>query len=229
MQPDNPQSTDHTTHYKQVLRDIVDMATDMACLAHKQAHHEATASTATLPPSRPIHTPFPNPAEAFDRIARTIRRTILLAEKLDQPSTNHTTSNRIAARKRILRDVEDAIQRNAKPQDRKALGAELLDRLDAPDLEDDLDTLSIDDIITDICHDLRVVHPYAANWKRRTPTDAATLRTRAAAIPETWTTPPRPRSPLPPRPKPPNPEPAAHRDDPSQILAEYARIIRDTG
>ena len=215
---------DDATHYKRVLRELVDRASDMARLIHEQTIRQAEAASAALPPP-PAPNPFPDPAGAFDRTARTIRRTILLAQKLDEPPK---LTNRTAARKRILREVEDVIQRNAKPADRPSLQTELLDRLDSQDLEDDIDIRPLDDIITDIVHDLRVACPYATNWKRRTPQEVEALRIRAAAIPKTWSQPSRPPAPLPKRPKPPNPSLAAHHEDPAQILAEYARI-KDTG
>ena len=228
MSPAEPQPQDNTAHYQQVLRGLVDMANDIARLLHQQTLRQAEAANAALPPP-PATTPFPDPAASFDRIARTIRRTILLAQRLDQKLDQPPArTNRTAARKRILREVEDVIQRNAKPAERPSLNAELLDRLDAPDLEDDIDIRPLDDIIDDIVHDLRVTGAYARNWKRRTPAEVETLRIRAAGIPQTWSHPAHPPTPLPKRPKPPRPDLPSYRDSPAQILAEYNRI-NDTG
>ena len=225
MHPTPTPTPENPSYYSFVLQDLVQMAHDMARLVHAQAHRQAEAASAALPPPPPATPPFPDPAIAFDRIARTIRRTILLAQKLEeQPKL----ANRTAARKRILREVEDVFQRNAKPADRPSLQTELLDRLDSPDLEDDIDIRPLDDIIDDIVHDLRVASPYATNWKRRTPADVETLRTRAATLPQTWSQPGQPPAPLPKRRAPPKPNLPAHRDGPAQILAEYARI-KDTG
>ena len=177
-------------HYDQVLRDLVDMATDIARIIHTQITTRQQAATAALPSTpTPANDQFPDPTLAFDRISRCIRRTILLAKKLPglgkEPQADNTL-RRIATRKRILRKVEDVIQRNAKPQELDSLQAELRERLDSPDLEDDIDHRPLPDIVADICRDLRVAIPYANNYKRRTPAHVADLRDQAAALPESW-------------------------------------------
>ena len=191
MQP----ATNHDAHYDQVLRDLVDMATDIARTIHAQITTRQQDAKAALPPTpSPANDQFPDPTLAFDRISRCIRRTILLAKKLPglgdglgrEPNAENPTLRRIAARKRILRNVEDVIQRNARPEHLDPLHAELRERLDSPDLEDDIDHRPIQDIVADICRDLRVAIPYANNYKRRTPAQVADLRSKAAALPETW-------------------------------------------
>ena len=150
---------------------------------------------AALPPTpSPANDQFPDPTLAFDRITRTIRRTILLAKKLPSlgfdlgraQNPENPTLRRIADRKRIIRQVEDLIQRNAEPHEQESLQAEFRERLDSPDLEDDIDHRPIPDIVLDICRDLRVLIPYAPNYKRRTPDQVETLRAQAAAIPASW-------------------------------------------
>ena len=71
------------------------------------------------------------------------------------------------ARKRILREVEDAIQRTEKSPNQDSLNAEFLDRLDAPDLIDDIATRPIPEIIADICRDLGLGNrgAYARDYK----------------------------------------------------------------
>ena len=191
--PTTPPS-DNDAHYDEVLRELVDMATDIARIVHTQIIRHQQAATAALPPTtKPANDQFPDSTLAFDRIARTIRRTVLLAKKLPEigaslrhPTPENPTLRRIAARKRILRNVEDVVQRNAKPHDLDTLPAELRERLDSPDLEDDIDHRPIADIVADICRDLRVAIPFAPNYKRRTPAQVETLRAQAAAIPDTW-------------------------------------------
>ena len=220
-----------TEHYKRVLRGLVDMANDMAQLIHQQTRRQTEAANAAIPP--PTNNPFQDPAASFDRLARTIRRTILLAHKLGEMKPSHTppqpNNHRIAVRKRILREVEDVIQLNAKPDDRPSLQAELLDRLDAPDLQDDIDTRPIDDIIDDVCRDLRVAVPYACNWKRRTPQEVETLCRQAATLPATWTTPPPSAAPDLNRRRPRKPTLPPRHDTLATVLAEYASVRRDTG
>ena len=220
MQPDPTQ--DGIAYYKAILHDLIDMGASLARIVHDDAKRQAEANAAALPPIAAANDRLPDSTIAFDRIARTVRRTVLLAQKLGEPPRAGQHQHRIATRKRILRAVEDTIDREAKPADRGALRAELLDRLDSPDLEDDIDTRPLEAIVLDICRDLQVEFPANA-WKRRTPADIAALRTTAAALPPAWNTPawnypsrelpqpgtPQHRIPDPgPNPPPPNPPPS---------------------
>ena len=72
------------------------------------------------------------------------------------------------------------IQQEFDGTDAEALRSELVERLDSPDLDDDIENRPIADIIKDICHDLgldtwRGNHP----WERRTPEDIKILCARA--------------------------------------------------
>ena len=204
--------------YRQVLHELIDMGAGLARLLHQQATSQAAQLTAApaapqppAPQPEPPATPTPNLlisiAAAFDRIARAVRRSIALARSLDAlaPPARDPAQHRAAARRRILREVEDTIQRTAPgsanatpahaaldgfgtdaadPNDvsAAALTAELHDRLDTPDLNDDLSSRPVADIITEICRDLGLATPLGAHpWKRRTPNDLEQLRARAAA------------------------------------------------
>ena len=153
---------------------------------------------------------LPDLAAAFDSISRTVRRCIMLAQSLDTPkqpartpSPSHTAApDRTAARKRILRAVEDTLGRQDYDDSYRvcdpteALHAELLDLMDAPDLDRDIESRPIDDIIKDILRDLGLAAlPGTRPWKRRTPADIALLNARAAA-------PSRPAGSTPPRTRP---------------------------
>ncbi len=209
LQAPGLQATD-AQYYRQVLHDLIDMGTGLARLLHQQASVQAAQWTPT--PAAP-QAPAPQPAlpatpdalisdtlisiaAAFDRIARAVRRSIALARSLADPvpPTRNPAQHRAAARKRILREVEDTIQRtspgpdNAAPVDAdankastQALTAELHDRLDTSDLDDDISHRSVADIITEICRDLGLAALPGTNpWKRRTPADLEQLRARAA-------------------------------------------------
>ncbi len=80
--------------------------------------------------------------------------------------------------------MEDAIEARRGPKtatDTAILYNELHERLDDADFERDLRTRPIDDIIEELARDLGVAYQSRAFiWKRRTPTDIATLRARAA-------------------------------------------------
>ncbi len=205
--------------YHQVLHDLINMGTDLARLLHGQAAAQAAQQAAQQATGQPAPPPAPDAlisiAAAFDRIARAVRRSIALARSLDaiQPA-NDPAQHRAAARKRILRAVEDSIQRTAQDDgpgsaEAEALAAELHDRLDAPDLDDDIGSRPVADIITEICRDLGLAAlPGTTPWKRRTPADIEQLCARAAAASR-----PRPQNPLQgasqPPPGPPSPGPAA--------------------
>ncbi len=158
-------------------------------------------------------------ATAHERVSRAVRRTIGLARRLNDPATPHSPQHRAAARKRIIREVEDAIQRQAtRPTDAECLQSELEDRLDGPDLDDDIDARPVPEIIADICRDLGLAEgrPSGHPWKRRTPGDIASLCARAARPPA--------KPEVTPSAAPPDPiEPAA---DPERIFRLAATPIR---
>ena len=181
--PNDPGHQAANTHaHLQVLNDLIEMGADLARLLHTQAKAQA----ATKPPST-----APAALEtliaittAFDRIARSVRRSITLARILAQPPppAKDPAAHRTATRKRIIREVEDAIGRNTDTPDPAGLTAELYDRLDTPDLDDGLASRPTADIITEICRDLGLAAlPGTQPWRRRTPADLQDLATRAAA------------------------------------------------
>ncbi len=198
--------------YRQVLHELIEIGTDLARIVHRQA--------TPAPNSEPAAAPAPDPTIAFDRIARTLRRTIALARKLTDPApprpAEQSSERRRIARKQIIREVEDTIQREAKgDKDRtEALNAELYERLETIDCDDDIDNLPIAEIIAAIRRDLGLAHlPGTHPWKRRTPADVRDLCARAAGpstpqprtaqprMAQPSTGPPRPLSAPPPRPR----------------------------
>ncbi len=63
------------------------MGTDLAEAVHRQALAEPAATPQTQPEQEPAApTPTPTQAISFDRLARTVRRTIALARKLSEPA-----------------------------------------------------------------------------------------------------------------------------------------------
>ncbi len=201
-------------YYRHVLHDLINMGTDLAHLLHQQAAAQAArqppvpARQATEARPAPAPDAAPGPATdltphfglsfgpdltaSFDRIARAVRRSIALARTLAEPIplARNPAQHRAGVRKRIIREVEDAIQRasdnaerpGAERPDAESLRAELRDRLDAPDLDDDIATRPIAEIITEIRRDLGLASlPGDHPWKRRTPEDIQQLCARAAA------------------------------------------------
>ncbi len=159
-------------------------------------------------------------AEAFERVGRATRRAILVARHVAQqiaqraaatpvPAPTLTPAQRrTAARARLIREVQDTIQTKARPADADALRAELIDRLDAPELDADLLNRPVADLIADFLRDLGLAHPPGARpIGRRTPADIARLNLLAALPPgqaaATAATFPRPEPPRRPAPPPP--------------------------
>jgi hypothetical protein len=179
-----------TEHCRRVLLRLVDIGAEIAEMVLQDAALQAEYCR-TVNSIGPTPPPTPEPTAAYDRVTRAIRRTVTLLHKLPElarkaneppkPSAAPKAERRTAARKRIIRDVEDTIQRTTKDDEAERLHAEFLDRLDSPDLDDEIDDRPVDQIIADICRDLGLAHsPGTHPWKRRTPADIAILAARAA-------------------------------------------------
>ncbi len=126
--------------------------------------------------------------DLLDRAERGLRQTILLAERLATPRQEQAGPDRVEARKQIIRGVEDRIARAARVDHHgeatgTRLRAEFLERLDSPELEDDVAGRPVCEIIDEICRDLGIEAPAEIRvFKRRTPDDVAALN-RLAAMP----------------------------------------------
>jgi hypothetical protein len=186
--PPPDQAADDAQHCRLVLMDLMDMAHGVARVMHR--HVTAPAETApqaasgSAPPVPAI--PPLAAAASFDRACRNVRQTVMLVGQVGRPKTpaSRPGAHRIAARKRIIRDMEDVIQRTAHGPRAERLYAELAERLDAPDLEEELDTRQVAEIVTDLCRDLGLAHTEGNHpWKRRRPADIAALRALAARPP----------------------------------------------
>ena len=218
--PNDPGQPADTHGYREILHGLISMGTDFARLLHAQAtvQPQPTQPAATPAPDAPAAPPAPaadtliSLAAAFDRTARAIRRSIALARSLAHPTqpTQDLAQHRVAARRRIIREVEDAIQRTSDPTDAATLQAELRDRLDTPDLDADITTRPVADIITELCRDLGLAAlPGARPWKRRTPDDISQLHAHAAAptpLRQPAAAPQHPRRDAPKRPPDPQPD-----------------------
>lgn len=169
--PDHPTQGDIQQRIDAALLQLVDLGT--ALLAAVTAKVAAGADLAELVPH-------------YDTIGRGIRKTALLVRHLSRPAPAAAAPkaepkpDRVGARKRILREVEDAIHAKARGPAADDLRAELAERLDSPDLEHDIEARPIPDIVRDICRDLGVLG-MNGQFLRRTPQDIQDLCTRAAA------------------------------------------------
>ena len=159
-----PTQEENDAHYIGVLNTLIDQAADLATRIHA-----APADAAT------------DPTIPFDRIARTIRRTIALARHI---AANPKPNTRINIRAKLIRGVEDAIHRKRHESDQESLKTELAERLEDPALEFDLADRPVAEIIEEICRDLGI-NTQQRSWvfPRRTPADIQTLRNKAALPP----------------------------------------------
>ena len=195
-----PNGADTQAH-QQVLNDLITMGADLAHFLHGQATAHAAQQAAAQP--APASDALISLTLAFERIARSVRRSILLARSLARPvppapdPAQAAAQARAAARRQVIRAVEDAIQRTSRTRDgasggqdgrgdgqdsAETLHAELRERLDAPDLDDDICLRPAADIINEIRRDLGLAAlPGTHPWKRRTPDDIRQLCAEAAA------------------------------------------------
>ena len=180
-------SAEDTAYYRQALHELIEMGLDMARLVHGQAKAQAEAATKQAGPAGA------DGSVAFDRLARAVRRTVALARRLDEPvrAGREGAPRHLAARRQILRAVEDVIQREAADQaEEDGLNGELYERLDAPELDDELDCRPVAEIVADICRDLGIAElSGTGRWKRRFPAEVAALCARAARVTGSQATP----------------------------------------
>ena len=149
-----------------IVHRMTDVGDDLVQMVHAQAKAQAQAAPAA---------PLSASVADYERAARTVRRCILLSERLDRPVRNNAI-----ARRQVIRTVEDHIHRRA--DDDEDLHAELLDRLDRPEFAEELDDdRPVEAIINDIVRDLGLAAIPGVNdpWKRRTPEDIEILHARA--------------------------------------------------
>ncbi len=152
---------------RSALMELVGIGMEMARLVRDEAKEGQAAEAAV----------------AFDRVARAVRRTVRLKQWLDQPVPGRDAGARVAARVQIIRAVEDTIDRRVGEAEAEPLHAELLERLDGLDVEDDIGRRPVGEIVAEICRDLGVGNlPGVRPWVRRRPADVAVLQARAAAV-----------------------------------------------
>jgi len=181
--------------YRRALNTLIEIGVNLAFTVQQlETHRKADISLSGS------NTPEP-PAVfslAYERISRGVRRTVHLAERIGQPPKPPNDGTH--RRKRIVRAVEDTIERSTEKPDAERLNAEFRERLDTEDFDDD-DTRPIDDVIAEIRSDLGLPEvpadarprpqpdpnpdPKAAEamGERRPPEDLKRLTTLAAAQP----------------------------------------------
>lgn len=219
IQPPSAQDLTEDAQHRRVLALLVDLG---AALADEIAHTAPDENNTVA--AR---------AEAFERVSRATRRTILVARHVAQQIAERAAERqraptvaqrRVTARARLIREVEDSIQTKARPADADALRAELIDCLDAPELESDLVNRPTADLIAEFLRDLGLAHPPGVRpVGRRTPADLARLNLlaalppgQAAALAATLPPPKPPPPSRPASPAPPRTPKRSWRDDPPE-------------
>ena len=171
--------------YAGMVRELAEMGMDVARELHRRAvAPEADAEIAEADESGGARAGgrVEAASRAFDQAARGVRRTILLAHTISKPAAKAPDEwSRSMARRYIIRSLEDEIHSGVGDETRReALTAELHERLDGPDVAEDLDDRPIEYIVREIRRDLGIEPIAGSNrYKRRTPDDIAALCARA--------------------------------------------------
>ncbi len=172
-------------YYRRILHELIAYGADVAKALHGEVLAKAQARDAAVPPAggapdeaAPRAETVAEVAEAFERVSRGVRRAVALARRLDEPVA--ARPDRAVARQAVIRGVEDRIRWAAslKPVDTEGVEAEFAERMDLPDMEDQIGTRPVAEIVDEICHDLGLSS--GAGHKRRRPVDIEALWARAS-------------------------------------------------
>jgi hypothetical protein len=186
-----------TPSHTAALDTLITLGTSLAKILHDAAAHQADAlRTAHPAPNAPA---LDDLAAAFDQVARATRRAVALAHHLATPRPARPArdpapapdpeTRRIQARERVIRTVEDAIERHAAhhpthPDTPDSLYDELAERLDDPAFDAAIATTPIETLIQDLTRDLGVAMQGTPDVVvRRTPADIRAMRDLAARTP----------------------------------------------
>jgi hypothetical protein len=114
---------------------------EMATLYVNQAKDQAYDA-------KPGAGPAPSCADSYCDVARSVRQTVMLVQKLTAPAPlAKVEPDRVAIRKQIIRRVEDNIERDAPEGEQERLHAEFLERLEAPEFDEELGTRPVQEIV----------------------------------------------------------------------------------
>ena len=170
--------------HRRVLNAMIDVGAELIGLLHAQAKMQVAASVAEAPEAATA-LPVVDVAVAYERISRAVRRSVLLVQRLgDARAKVSDDAGRIVARRKIVRTVEDVIHRDADADTADGLRAELAERLDGPELDDEIGSRPVTDIISEILADMGLGSGVKglAPWPRRRPADVAALCALAGRV-----------------------------------------------
>ena len=155
-----PRAAERARH-RAILNELIELGADAARMVHRQIKvtHDYEVETGTTV------WPAPDRTASFERMARSVRRTILLIERLDEPARAPTSDDRRAVQDRAWRGVEAASAcalvddelEDAPADAAERLDAERPERVDTLDSEDWLDARPMAELIAGICRELGLV------------------------------------------------------------------------
>ncbi|MBV9749828.1 MAG: hypothetical protein JO157_13545, partial [Acetobacteraceae bacterium] len=179
------QRDEDAQYYREVLHKLIAMGTDLAEAVHRQALAEPAAPHSQPEQSQPedqhaAASPSPSQATSFDRLARTVRRTIALARKLSEPAREAPGPK--------LRPAQCPHERRADRAETDALHAEPCERAEGADcdpdedLDDDLDAdfSDLDELIARL-YDSPLAHLTDAELRQLPTTPSAPPSARGSA------------------------------------------------
>jgi hypothetical protein len=164
-------------YFRHILIELVNKGAEICRVIVQQVKAEAEAKD-------PAAEPAPDYTLRFCRVSRSIRQSMMYCQQLtgSSPQADAAGPRRVAARKQVIRAVEDAIHRDAPADEVETLRSELAERMEGPEFDDDLDGRPIEEIVNAIRADLGIRgRASAEQWPRRMPEDILVLSDRAAA------------------------------------------------
>ena len=177
------QRDEDAQYYRQVLHELVEIGARLARTIDRQAAAEPGAAPEQADQPAPASDLTPKLAIAFDRVARTVRRTIALARTLTDPAPPRPSGRAAEAARRH----RHAARRETDGAEAEAPHADLHERPEGPDPgldldpdDGDLDERSLADLLALIPRDLGLAALTDAQLsQRRAPADADAPRPRA--------------------------------------------------
>ena len=149
--------------FRDALTELVGIGMSVARMIGLAAETEtALAQSAAQVTAEDGVSPMPNSLaeaiEAYTEVSRAVRRTVLLAERLDRGWAGRPLADdqHAMAKRQIERGVRDAIEREADGSRADTLNDALIERMDSPDTMDEISLRSADDIIRTICGELKL-------------------------------------------------------------------------
>jgi len=178
-------------HAQRVRRNLR-LLDDMLAVTAEIIHVVAGQAKTEVELAARLSEPAPDITIAVSRICRTQRLNLLLCDKLNDrliaPSpavaaAARPVQRRALMRRQIIRAVEDAIENDAVAEEAEGLRAEVIERLDSPDIEDGIGDRPMEEVVEEFRRDLGIAEQpgEGRKWKRRKPKDVALLCKRAAA------------------------------------------------